>query len=131
MMATETALLVADSLIGLDLPAAPQVIEPAVVFAASAEELRARLRRWERRFQNANAERTLKALRSDWQQFYGWCERAGCALSRFPRTTFCAFSTTWPRWDDVAQRSSGTSTPFVKYIKGRRLRIPPRTRIGR
>lgn len=76
-MATETALLVADSLIGLDLPAAPQVIEPAVVFAASAEELRARLRRWERRFQNANAERTLKALRSDWQQFYGWCERAG------------------------------------------------------
>jgi hypothetical protein len=83
MMATETALLVADSLIGLDLPAAPQVIEPAVVFAASAEELRARLRRWERRFQNANAERTLKALRSDWQQFYGWCERAGAPCPGF------------------------------------------------
>lgn len=66
-MGSAVVLLVADSL-----------NELAPTFQAAheierARELRARLREWERKYANANADRTVKAVRSDWQVFIGWC----------------------------------------------------------
>lgn len=76
-MNTVTALLVADSLSGLDTFAPPAEIETAAERGqrhALAGELRGRLRRWERQFIAANAPATVKAVRSDWSVFVGWCE---------------------------------------------------------
>lgn len=71
MNRTRAALLVADSFVGAEgLESYAQApIEP--------DELRRRLKTWEGRFRRAQSEATVKAVRSDWQVFFGWCENAG------------------------------------------------------
>lgn len=69
-MKANLMLLVADSL--QDLPVSPADSPDN----ALAKDLRTRLRRWEAKFAAAQAPATVKAVRSDWQMFFGWCERA-------------------------------------------------------
>ncbi len=70
-------LLVADSLIGVNYPPIAQTLRPEATFNVSADDLRARIRAWERVFAAGNAAATVKAVRSDWQRFFAWCERSG------------------------------------------------------
>jgi integrase len=69
----ETLLLVADSLLDLPAPIAGSAEH------ALAQDLRERLRRWEKKFARAQRPATLKAVRSDWQTFFGWCQAARVA----------------------------------------------------
>jgi len=73
----ETALLIVDSL--QDLVEAGEIETeelPSRKRPPSPTKMRAKLRRWERKFARAQAEATVKAVRADWQVYIGWCERA-------------------------------------------------------
>lgn len=77
-MTVDHALLVVDSLSGIDAPdGVVEVQRPARSLSVSLEELRERLLEWEKDFVEGRSEATVRAVRSDWQQFCGWCERAG------------------------------------------------------
>lgn len=76
-MNPDVDLLVADSLIGVDWSDAPVEVRQSTRFDVGADELRKRIRRWETKFAAGNAAATVKAVRSDWQTFFAWCERTG------------------------------------------------------
>lgn len=76
-MMPDVDLLVADSLIGVDWSDAPIEVRQATRFDVSTDELRKRIRRWETKFAAGNASATVKAVRSDWQTFFAWCDRTG------------------------------------------------------
>lgn len=67
-------LLVVDSLSGLpDATGMANVSSHALVPFDAATVL-ARLVAWQKRFQRGNAPATIKAVRSDWQQYATWCD---------------------------------------------------------
>lgn len=77
-MTLEHALLVVDSLAGIDAPGGVvEVQRPARDLQVRIEEVRERLLEWEKDFVEGRSEATVRAVRSDWQQFRGWCERKG------------------------------------------------------
>lgn len=76
-MTSKIELLVADSLIGVEWSALPVEVPQSTRFDVGMDELRKRILRWETKFAAGNAQATVKAVRSDWQAFFAWCERTG------------------------------------------------------
>jgi site-specific recombinase XerD len=79
-MTTNTELLVLDALRSVEgvTPVLPEVPAPKRADRAiSREEVEALLREWEEDFIGGKAAATVRAVRSDWQQYMLWCEGTG------------------------------------------------------
>lgn len=79
MTGAGTAMLVADSLLEFgEVDGVQPVLPPAPAMPAlpSPKQIRARIGEWEVKFAKAKSAATVRAVRSDWQQFVTWCQYA-------------------------------------------------------
>ena len=71
----DTQLLVLDSLHGLaNVPALTDQAIQTTPVSRTADDALSRLEEWTREFIKAQRPATLRAVRSDWQQYIAWCE---------------------------------------------------------